>query len=92
MAFEGLTLRRIQDTSGNTLCVFIVTETMKKNYQIFGDVINFDVTYRMVKKASPFGGPYAVGYFMAQDTNLRLVMTAVCFYIKDEKSLLKQIF
>lgn len=65
---------------------------MKKNYQRFGEVINFDTTYRMVKKISPYGGQYGVGYFMAQDTNLRMVMTAICFYIKDEKLLLKQLF
>ena len=61
---------------------------MKKNYQRFGEVINFD----MVKKISPYGGQYGVGYFMAQDSNLRMVMTAICFYIKDEKLLLKQLF
>jgi hypothetical protein len=46
----------------------------------------------MIKKISPYGGQYGVGYFIAQDTNLRLVLTGICFYIKDEKSLLKQIF
>jgi hypothetical protein len=65
---------------------------MKNNYLRFGEVINFDMTYKMIKKPSPYGNPYAVGYFMAQDTNLRLVMTSICFYIKDEKLLLKQIF
>jgi len=36
MAFEGKTIRRIKDAEGNTICVFIVTETMRKNYQEFG--------------------------------------------------------
>ncbi len=46
----------------------------------------------MLKKISPYGGQYGVGYFIAQDTNLRLVMTGVCFYMKNEKKFLKQVF
>ena len=33
MAFEGKIVRRIKDAEGNTICVFIATETMKKHYQ-----------------------------------------------------------
>lgn len=32
MSFEGKTVRRVKDGNNNTICVFIVTETMKKNY------------------------------------------------------------
>ena len=91
LAFEGKIIRRIKDTSDNTVCVFIVTESMKKNYKIFGEVINFDTTYRMIKKTNPYGGQYGVGYFMAQDTNLRYVLTGICLYAKDDKILLKSI-
>ena len=46
----------------------------------------------MIKKTNPYGGQYGVGYFMAQDTNMRFVLTAICMYAKDDKKLLKSIF
>jgi len=92
MSFEGKTVRRMKDSMGNTVCFFLATETMKKNYQLYGEVINFDTTYRMIKRLSPYGEKYAVSYFFAQDTDLRFVMTGVCFYVKDQKMLLKSCF
>ena len=90
--FEVKTIRRIKDSDNNTVCVFIATESMKKNYHLFGEVINFDTTYRMIKKTNPYGGQYGVGYFLAQDTNMRYVLTGICMYAKDDKRLLKTIF
>jgi hypothetical protein len=68
---------------GNLIAGFIGTDSMRKNYCKYGEVINFDVSHRMIKKRSAYGINYAVGYFMAQDTNLRLVLTGICFFIRD---------
>lgn len=92
LAYEGKTIRRLKDSAGNTICVFIATDSMRKNFRLYGEVINFDATYRMIKKSNPYGGQYGVGYFMAQDTNLRYVMTGICMYARDDKTLLKSIF
>ena len=65
---------------------------MKKNYEIYGDAITFDMTYRMLKKKNPFGNYYGVGYFFGQDTNNRLVLFAICLLAKDEKNYFKTVF
>jgi hypothetical protein len=92
LAFEGNDVRRIKDAEGSTICVFIATDTMKANYQQLGEVINFDSTNRMIKKPSPYREKFAVGYFMAQDTDLRFAIVGMCLFVEHEKSLIKQVF
>lgn len=36
LAYEGKVIRRIKDERDNTTCVFLATETMKKNFQEIG--------------------------------------------------------
>lgn len=92
MAFEGKIIRRIKDGENNTVCVFLATETMKKNYLELGEVINFDSTNRMIKRVSPYMSKYSVGYWVAQDSNLRLAIVGMCFFIENESELIKQVF
>ncbi len=56
---------------------------MKNNYRLFGDVLTFDITYRMLKKKNPFGNYYGLGFFFGQDTNSRLVLFGICLLAKD---------
>lgn len=65
---------------------------MKKNFKMSGDSINFDSTYKMLKKTNPYGSHYGVGHFLAQDTNLRLALVGVCLFAKDCKEYFKYIF
>ena len=57
---------------------------MKNNYRLFGDVLTFDITYKMLKKKNPFGNYYGLGFFFGQDTNSRLVLFAICLFAKDQ--------
>ena len=65
---------------------------MKANFQLYGDAISFDITYKMLKKKNPFGHHYGIGYFFGQDTNARLVLFAICLIAKDEKEYFKYAF
>jgi hypothetical protein len=65
---------------------------MKKNYLELGEVINFDSTNRMIKRVSPYMSKYSVGYWVAQDSNLRLAIVGMCFFIENESELIKQVF
>lgn len=55
---------------------------MRDNYLQFGETVTFDLTYDTLRKPTPFGNKYGVGYFYGQDHNCRLVLFSVCIICK----------
>lgn len=65
---------------------------MRDNYLLFGECITFDLTYETLKKPSPFGNKYGVGYFYGQDHNFRIVLLSVCVIAKESLKNFKKLF
>lgn len=47
---------------------------MKKFYLQYGDVICFDVTYKLLKKLKNQVSHIGVGFFVGQDENTRIIL------------------
>jgi hypothetical protein len=43
----------------------------------------------MLKKPTPYLTRYSVGYFVAQDSNLRLAIVGICVFVEKEWQLVK---
>ena len=75
--------RKIEE--GETTILMLLSETMKKNYARYGDILCFDVTYKLLKKKKGEVKHLGVGFFVGQDENSRIVLFAVST-IKHETS------
>ena len=51
---------------------------MKKNYLKYGDVLCFDLTYKLLKKKRKSDRNIGIGFFVGQDENLRIVLFGFC--------------
>lgn len=74
------------------MIIFMRSETMRDNYLQFGETITFDLTYDTLRKPTPFGNKYGVGYFYGQDHNLRLVLFSVCIVCKENAKNFRKLF
>ena len=92
LAYEKRIVRRVKDEEGNTVVVFITHEQMKRNYEMFGDTVNFDANYKMIKKLTVFGTKYGVGHFFGHDHNARLITFANCIFARRYQPYFKHIF
>jgi hypothetical protein len=63
--------------AGKTTIIILVSESMKKNYIKFGDILCFDVTYKLLKKKVSEPKHLGVGFFVGTDENSRIVIFAV---------------
>lgn len=50
---------------------------MQTNYLKYGDLICFDVTYKLLKKKKKQAKHLGVGFFVGQDENTRIVLFAM---------------
>lgn len=50
---------------------------MKFNFLQYGETVNVEINYQILRKPTPFGNKYAVIYFYGQDQNLRLILFSV---------------
>lgn len=57
--------RKIEN--GNSTILLIVSESMKKTYQLYGDSICFDITYKLLKKKRGQYKHLGVGFFVGLD-------------------------
>ena len=54
---------------------------MIKNYQKYGDMVSFDITYNLLKNFSTEGRRFQVGVFCVYDSNIRILfagLTIIC--------------
>lgn len=47
---------------------------MQSNYLKYGDLLCFDVTYKLLKKKKKQAKHIGVGFFVGQDENTRIVL------------------
>lgn len=77
---------------GETMLIFMRTDNMRSNYLISGETVIFDISYDVLRKPSPFGNKYAVGFFYTQDQNLRIALVGTCMIAKESVKNFKKIF
>lgn len=51
---------------------------MKSNYKKYGDLLCFDITYKLLKKSRKQMKHLGVGFFVGQDENTRIVLFGMC--------------
>ena len=51
---------------------------MKNSYLQYGDVICFDITYKLLKKMRYQANHVGVGFFVGQDENTRIMLFGMC--------------
>lgn len=64
--------------------IVLVSKTMKENYIRFGDMLCFDLTYKLLKKKINVDKHIGVGFFVGMDTNLRIVLFGVAVLRKED--------
>ena len=56
----------------------ICTQTMRQNYRCYGDLLCFDLTYKLLKKRKTDSKHLGVGFFVGQDENTRIIIFGLC--------------
>lgn len=69
--------------SEKTVILLLVSETMKKSYLQYGDVICFDITYKLLRKTFGQSKHVGVGFFVGQDENTRISLFGMCTIIHE---------
>jgi hypothetical protein len=64
---ERKILFRRKIDKGKTNIMILASENMKKNYIKFGDILCFDITYKLLKKKVKESKHLGVGFFVGQD-------------------------
>jgi hypothetical protein len=54
--------------------IVTVSPQMRRNYQLYGDLVSFDLTYNLIKNLTIDGRRYGLGVFCLTDTNIRLLI------------------
>lgn len=50
---------------------------MRRNYAKYGDIVSFDITYKLLKNYTSDDLQYNVGVFCVFDTNIRILMVGL---------------
>jgi hypothetical protein len=50
---------------------------MRRNYQRYGDLLSFDLTYNLIKNMTIDGRKYGLGVFCVTDTNIRVLIAGI---------------
>jgi hypothetical protein len=54
-----------------------VSPNMRKNYEKYGEMVSFDITYNLLKNVSSNGHRYRIGVFCVTDSNIRILMAGI---------------
>ena len=65
---------------------------MKTGYKKYGDLMCFDITYKLLKKKKKQLKHLGVGFFVGQDENTRIVLFAMCTIANECSEDFKQLF
>ena len=65
---------------------------MKNNYILYGDVLCFDITYKLLKKRKRTDKHIGIGFFVGQDENFRIVLFGLCMIRSETTSSFKELF
>ena len=58
--------------------LLLCSDTMRKNYERYADLLCFDITYKLLKKKKKQVKHLGVGFFVGQDENTRITLFAMC--------------
>lgn len=56
---------------------------MKSGYLRYGDLLCFDITYKLLKKKKKQQKHVGVGFFVGQDENTRIVLFGMCTIVNE---------
>lgn len=85
---RNVTFRRDAENGILLLC----SETMKKNYEKYADLMCFDITYKLLKKKKRQVKHLGVGFFVGQDENTRIALFAMCTIATENTDNFKKLF
>jgi hypothetical protein len=57
--------------------IVIVSQTMKKSFQRYGELLSFDITYNLLRNRTSDEKRYRLGVFCVTDTNVRLLFAGI---------------
>lgn len=58
----------------------------------FGDLVSFDITYKLLKNNSSDGMRYRLGVFCVCDTNFRLLLAGLAFICEERAETFEKMF
>ena len=61
----------------------IVSQEMKNQFREIGDVVSFDLTFKMVRDQSNSGGTWKLGCFLATSPSKRMVPLALVLTLRE---------
>lgn len=70
----------------------IVSEAMKKNFKSYGDILSFDITYKLIKNTTSDDKRYRLGVFCVTDTNLRILLAGLAIICDETVNTMYKIF
>ena len=65
---------------------------MRKNYEKYGDLVCFDITYKLLHRRKDHSKHLGVGFFVGQDENFRIVLFGMCTIVKESSENFKKLF
>ena len=65
---------------------------MKSNYRKYGDLLCFDITYKLLKKKRKETKHLGVGFFVGQDENTRIVLFGMCTIARETTEYFMKLF
>jgi hypothetical protein len=66
--------RKINEDDGKSIILVMVSQTMKKNYEKYGDILCFDITYKLLMRRKEEFRHTGMGFFIGSDENSRILL------------------
>lgn len=70
----------------------IASKNMKDNFQDFGDIVSFDITYSLLKNTSVDNLRYRLGVFCVTDTNMRILLAGLAIICEENIATFSKVF
>ena len=62
-----------EDANAPPEVLFLASKSMKAQFQVYGDVVTFDLTFNTIKNLHPSGKSWKVGCFLANSSTKKIV-------------------
>jgi hypothetical protein len=66
--------RKISEDDGKSIILVMISQTMKKNYERYGDMLCFDITYKLLMRKKEEFRHTGMGFFIGSDENSRILL------------------
>lgn len=88
-----LIIEQGREPSGNyPEIILVISETMKRNYSRFGDLVSFHVCEQQVSDTSEAGHNFKVGVFLLTGHNLKLLLAGIVFFCRSTAAATRTLF